>query len=184
MRAGRETSFRDRRSAGACPGGGYSPGSSLSSMRPSRRSEPQPMSSSPHSYQMHPISNVIPPSQIAGSLGSQNEVNNGPNGASGMGNSVGLSTNVAYLSPPLDPSWRRTHSDSSLHQAAMGSTEILIGNTSPSMIRRGISFQSHRWTVYLHCFLRRGGRKQLPAQCRSQQPLRSSGSRSANRWKT
>lgn len=164
MRAGRETNFRDRRSAGACPGGGYSPGSSLSSMRPSRRSEQQ-VSSSPHSYQMHQISNVNPPTQLAGSLGSANSNDGGANnGGAGIGNNIGLSTNVAYLSPPLDSSWRRTHSDSSLHQAAMASAEILIANNSPNMTRRGtpspiepksittllFSFSGMDGTNYLH----------------------------------
>lgn len=140
MRAGRETGYRDRRSAG--PGGGpYSPGSSLGSVRSSsRRAEPSSSSSSSspnHAFQMQPGGNgaMILPQQMAGSVGS-NVIGAGGN------TSGSLSTNTAYLSPPLDSSWRRTHSDSALHQATLtpGDT-ILIGNTSPSMSRRG---QHHR----------------------------------------
>ena len=132
MRAGRESGLRDRRSAG--PGGGpYSPGSSLGSVRSSsRRAEHSSSPNHQHSYQMHPggnpINNMVPPTQMAGSVGS--------NMSSGVGNAGGLSANTAYLSPPLDSSWRRTHSDSALHQAALTSGEaILIGNTTPNMSR-------------------------------------------------
>ena len=129
MRAGRESGYRDRRSAGP-GGGGYSPGSSLGSVRTSRRADPP---SPNHAYQMNPNgSGHGHPNQMAGSLGSAN--------VSGSSGGVGAMTaNIAYLSPPLDSSWRRTHSDSALHQATMASGEtILIGNTSPNMSRRGI----------------------------------------------
>lgn len=131
MRAGRESGYRDRRSAGP-GGGGYSPGSSLGSVRPSRRSD-TPSSPNQHSYQMHPNGGLLQQSPMAGSLGSPNV-----NSSSGMGNggNGGLSTNVAYLSPPLDHSWRRTHSDSALHQASMVSGDGGIGNGSPNL-RRG-----------------------------------------------
>lgn len=121
MRAGREAGYRDRRSAG--PGGGaYSPGSSLGSVRGSRRIDPTPQN---HLYHMHPAGNMGPP-MVAGSVGSN------------MAVASGGATSVAYLSPPLDSSWRRTHSDSSLHQAATVSNEILHhGNTSPSLSRKG-----------------------------------------------
>ena len=59
-------------------------------------------------------------------------------GLGGNGGNGGLSTNVAYLSPPLDPCFmkKRAHSDSTLHQAAMVSGEG-VGNTSPNLSRRG-----------------------------------------------
>ena len=121
MRAGREAGYHDRRSAG--PGGGaYTPGASLGSVRGSRRIDPNPQS---HSYHMHPASNMGPP-MVAGSMGS--------NMAAG---SIGA-TSVAYLSPPLDSSWRRTHSDSALHQASTASNEILLhGSVSPNFSRKG-----------------------------------------------
>lgn len=118
MRAGRETGYRDRRSAG--PGGGpYSPGNSSGR---SRRSE---STSSQHAYQMHPSGSMQ--QQMAGSVGS-----NMPVAANNMGGS--LTTNTVYLSPPLDSSWRRTHSDSALHQAA------LTSNDPNSSSRRGKKF--------------------------------------------
>lgn len=130
MQAGRESGYRDRRSAG--PGGGaYSPVSTVGSVRHSRRSDPPSSPNQHHSYQMQ-----VPSTQMSGSVGSPNMSGNG--GISSGGNG-GLSNNVAYLSPPLDPSWRRTHSDSALHQAAMVSGESAIGNTSPNLSRRGIS---------------------------------------------
>lgn len=133
MRAGRESGYRDRRSAGP-GGGGYSPGSSLGSVRPSRRSD-QTTSPNPHSYQMHPSGGLVQAPQISGSVGSPNL--SGSTGAGSGGNNGGLSTNVAYLSPPLDPCWRR-HSDSALHQAAMVSGDGVIGNASTNLSRRGI----------------------------------------------
>ncbi|XP_046655238.1 CREB-regulated transcription coactivator 1-like isoform X5 [Daphnia pulicaria] len=132
MRAGRESGYRDRRSAGP-GGGGYSPGSSLGSVRPSRRSD-QTTSPNPHSYQMHPSGGLVQAPQISGSVGSPNL--SGSTGAGSGGNNGGLSTNVAYLSPPLDPCWRR-HSDSALHQAAMVSGDGVIGNASTNLSRRG-----------------------------------------------
>lgn len=130
MQAGRESGYRDRRSAG--PGGGtYSPASTAGSSRHSRRTDHPSSPNQHHSYQMQ-----VPPTQMSGSIGSQNLTGNG--GISSAGNG-GLSNNVAYLSPPLDPSWRRTHSDSALHQAAMVSGEGVIGNVSPNLSRRGIS---------------------------------------------
>lgn len=140
MRAGRESGYRDRRSAGP-GGGGYSPGSSLGSVRPSRRSD-QSTSSNPHSYQMHPNGGLVQTPQISESAGSSNLSHN--SGAGGSGNG-GLSTNVAYLSPPLDPCWRR-HSDSALHQAAMVSGEGVTGNASTNLSRRGTK-QSHKMNV-------------------------------------
>ena len=121
MRAGREAGYRDRRSAG--PGGGaYSPGASLGSVRGSHRIDVTPQN---HSYHMHPAGNMGPP-MGAGSVGSNMAI-----GSSGT-------TSVAYLSPPLDSSWRRTHSDSALHQAATASNEILLhGSTSPGLSRKG-----------------------------------------------
>jgi hypothetical protein len=69
MRAGRESGYRDRRSAGP-GGGGYSPGSSLGSVRTSRRADPP---SPNHAYQMNPNgSGHSHPNQMAGSLGSAN----------------------------------------------------------------------------------------------------------------
>lgn len=130
MRAGRESGYRDRRSAGP-GGGGYStsPGSSLGSVRTSSRRADPP--SPNHAYQMHPNgSGHGPPMQIAGSLGSANV-----SGGSGVG---GMTANIAYLSPPLDSSWRRTHSDSALHQATIASGDAIL-NTSPNMSRRGIN---------------------------------------------
>lgn len=137
MRAGRESGYRDRRSAGP-GGGGYSPGSSLGSVRPTRRSD-QTTSSNPHSYQMHPSGGLVQAPQISGSVGSPSISHSTGAGNSGNG---GLSTNVAYLSPPLDPCWRR-HSDSALHQAAMVSGEGVTGNASTTLSRRGIK-QSHK----------------------------------------
>ncbi|XP_045035250.1 CREB-regulated transcription coactivator 1 isoform X7 [Daphnia magna] len=131
MRAGRESGYRDRRSAGP-GGGGYSPGSSLGSVRPTRRSD-QTTSSNPHSYQMHPSGGLVQAPQISGSVGSPSLSHSTGAGSSGNG---GLSTNVAYLSPPLDPCWRR-HSDSALHQAAMVSGEGVTGNASTTLSRRG-----------------------------------------------
>ena len=123
MRAGRESGYRDRRSAG--PGGGaYSPGASLGSVRGSRRIDPQ--SHQNHLYHMHPIGNMGPP-MGAGSVGSN------------MAGAEAAATSVAYLSPPLDSSWRRTHSDSALHQATTVSNEILLGSTSPGLSRKGNS---------------------------------------------
>ena len=128
MQAGRESGYRDRRSAG--PGGGaYSPVSSAvhhSSVRHSRRSD-LPTSPNQHSYQMQ-----VPSTQMSGSPNPSGSV--GVNSGNG-----GLTNSVAYLSPPLDPSWRRTHSDSALHQAAMVSGEGVIGNASSNMSRRGNS---------------------------------------------
>lgn len=138
MRAGRESGLRDRRSAG--PGGGpYSPSSSLGSVRSSsRRVEHSSSPNHQHSYQIHPVggnSSMVPPTQMTGSVGS--------NMSSGGGNTGGMSTNTAYLSPPLDSSWRRTHSDSALHQAALASGEtILIGNTTQNMART----RGEQWT--------------------------------------
>ncbi len=133
MRAGRESGCRDRRPTGP-GGGGYSPGSSLGSVRPSRHPV-QPSSPHQHSYQMHPSGGLIQPAQVVGSVGSQNLFNNSGNSSGGNG---GLPTNVAYLSPPLDPCFmkKRAHSDSTLHQAAMVSGEG-VGNTSPNLSRRG-----------------------------------------------
>lgn len=128
MQAGRESGYRDRRSAG--PGGGaYSPVSNSvhhGSVRHSRRSD-LPSAPSQHSYQMQ-----IPSTQISGSPNLSGSV--GVNSGNG-----GLLNSVAYLSPPLDPSWRRTHSDSALHQAAMVAGESVMGNASPNLSRRGIS---------------------------------------------
>ena len=126
MRAGRERGYRDRRSAGP-GGGGYSTETGLGSTRPSRRIEHP---SSNHSYHMHQIGNMGPPI-IAGSMGS-----NMPGGSN-------TSTSIAYLSPPLDSSWRRTHSDSALHQAAMAMNEtIFLGSTSPTLPKKGIDSQT------------------------------------------
>ena len=133
MRAGRESGCRDRRPTGP-GGGGYSPGSSLGSVRQSRHPS-QPSSPHQHSYQMHPSGGLVQPTQTVGSVGSPNLFNSGIGGNGGNG---GLSTNVAYLSPPLDPCFmkKRAHSDSTLHQAAMVSGEG-VGNTSPNLSRRG-----------------------------------------------
>ena len=141
MRAGRESGYRDRRSAGP-GGGGYSPGSSLGSVRPSRRSD-QTTSPNPHSYQMHPSGGLVQTPQVSGSVGSPNL--SGSAGAGNGGNNGGLSTNVAYLSPPLDPCWRR-HSDSALHQAAMVSGDA--GNASTNLSRRGTVWP---YTNILNC---------------------------------
>jgi len=163
MRAGRESGYRDRRSAGP-GGGGYSPGSSLGSVRPSRRSD-QTTSPNPHSYQMHPSGGLVQAPQISGSVGSPNL--SGSTGAGSGGNNGGLSTNVAYLSPPLDPCWRR-HSDSALHQAAMVS-----GDTNLS--RRGIVIPALIFVgLYLLKFFFRTRWEQLLKQYGSRESFSSS----------
>ncbi|XP_056270352.1 CREB-regulated transcription coactivator 1b isoform X2 [Pseudoliparis swirei] len=44
---------------------------------------------------------------------------------------------AAYLSPPPDTSWRRTNSDSALHQSAAGAKEAFAGGSQELQPRRG-----------------------------------------------
>ena len=128
MRSGRESGFRDRRSAG--PGGGFNQQNRTSRQVDTspRRLDHHPPSSPNHSYNnVHQIGSVGPP--MGGS------VSNSPSGTMALASS-------AYLSPPLDPSWRRTHSDSALHQATQLTQDSSLHThgscTSPAMSRRGI----------------------------------------------
>ena len=80
------------------------------------------------------------------SMGNQSMVvpTGGSVNTSPTNNGSAMVANTSYLSPPLDPSWRRTHSDSALHEATLAqdnsSSSLLHGNncTSSAMnSRRG-----------------------------------------------
>lgn len=114
MRSGRESGYRDRRSAGP-GGGGFSPGpvrSRHSSMVP-QNSNHNSYGNIHHQQQQHThgtVSGMGNPSMVMPIGGS---VSTSPTSG------VTVVTNTSYLSPPLDSSWRRTHSDSALHEATL-----------------------------------------------------------------
>ena len=128
IRTGKEGGYRDRRSAGP-GGGGYNFGSSPTRAPRSVDSGRMMDQSSPnHSYNVHQI---------------------------GMSTSSSVTGTISnpYLSPPTDPSWRRTNSDTALHHGSMLQGEILNSGILPSMRHRGMLLQVLFSTSFSFTFL-------------------------------